>query len=72
VCRTALFMTVQEHGTAYCRYTRREAVKLSRFLLSPYSLVWSSNSGELHFSLTGRFCGEEGGGGVHANAETII
>jgi hypothetical protein len=37
VCRTALFMTVQEHYIAYCRC--REAVKLFRFLLSPYSLI---------------------------------
>jgi hypothetical protein len=37
VCRTALSMTVEEHCRDYCRY--REAVKLFRFPLSPYSLV---------------------------------
>jgi hypothetical protein len=32
VCRTELFVTVQEHAIAYC--SCREAVKLFRFLLS--------------------------------------
>jgi hypothetical protein len=44
VCRTALFVTVQEHFIAYCR--RREAVKLFRFLLPPYSLTRTRNNGE--------------------------
>jgi hypothetical protein len=35
--RTAPFVTVQEHFIAYCGC--REAVKLFRFLLSPYSLI---------------------------------
>jgi hypothetical protein len=37
----ALFVTKQEHSIAYCRC--REAVKLFRFLLSPYSLVGTCN-----------------------------
>jgi hypothetical protein len=41
VCRTALVVTVQEHCIAYC--SCREAVKLFRFLLSPYSLVETCN-----------------------------
>jgi hypothetical protein len=41
VCRTALFVTVQEHCIAYCRC--REAVKLFRFLLTPYSLTGTCN-----------------------------
>jgi hypothetical protein len=36
VCRTALFVTVQEHFIAYCMC--REAVKLFRFLLSAYKV----------------------------------
>jgi hypothetical protein len=40
--RRALFITVQKHSTAYCRC--REAVKLWRFLLSPYSLIGTCNS----------------------------
>jgi hypothetical protein len=36
------FVTVQEHSIAYCRC--REAVKLFRFLLSPYSLIGTCNS----------------------------
>jgi hypothetical protein len=34
---TNFFVTVQEHFIAYCRC--REAAKLYRFLLSPYSLM---------------------------------
>jgi hypothetical protein len=37
-----LFASVQEHFIAYCRC--REAVKLFRFQLSPYSLVETCNS----------------------------
>jgi hypothetical protein len=36
-----LFVTVLEYVTAYCRC--REAVKLFRFLLSPYSLIATCN-----------------------------
>jgi hypothetical protein len=42
MCRTALFVTVQEHSIAYCRC--REAIKLFRFLLSPYSLIGTCNN----------------------------
>jgi hypothetical protein len=35
-------MTAQEYFIAYCGC--REAVKLFRFLLSPYSLMWSYKS----------------------------
>jgi hypothetical protein len=40
-----LSVTVQEHFIAYCRC--REAVKLFRFLLSPYSLIGTCNSAEI-------------------------
>jgi hypothetical protein len=40
MCRTAIFVTVQEHFIAYWRY--REAVKLFRFLLSPWRLTGTS------------------------------
>jgi hypothetical protein len=40
MCRTALFVTVQEHFIVYCRC--REAVKLFRFLLSPCRLTGTS------------------------------
>jgi hypothetical protein len=40
--RTASFVTVQEHFIPYCRC--REAVKLFRFLLPPYSLIGTCNS----------------------------
>jgi hypothetical protein len=36
------FVSVQEHFIAYCRC--REAVKLFRFLLSPYSLIGTCTS----------------------------
>jgi hypothetical protein len=39
--RTALFITTQEHFTAYCKSS--EAVKLVRFLLPPYSLTETYN-----------------------------
>jgi hypothetical protein len=42
MCKTALFVIVQAHFIAYCR--RREAVKLFRFLLSPYRLIESFNN----------------------------
>jgi hypothetical protein len=42
VCRTALFVTVQEHFIAHCRC--REVVKLFVFVLSPYSLIATCNS----------------------------
>jgi hypothetical protein len=60
VCRTALFMTVQECCIAYCRC--REALKLFRFLLSPYSLIGTCNSVQkLNVMLIGRL----GGGAVN-------
>jgi hypothetical protein len=37
-----LFMTPKEHFVVYCRC--REAVQLSRFLLSPYSLIGAFNN----------------------------
>jgi hypothetical protein len=39
---TNFFMNVQEHFIAYCRCT--DAVKLFRFLLSPYSLTETRNN----------------------------
>jgi hypothetical protein len=41
---TELFVTVQEHFIAYCKC--REAVKLFRFLLSPYSLIGTCNNAD--------------------------
>jgi hypothetical protein len=50
---TKHFVTVQKHFIAYCKC--KEAAKLFRFLLSPYSLIGDlQQCAELHLSLTDR------------------
>jgi hypothetical protein len=56
------FMTLQEHFIAYCRYT--EAVKLFRFMLSLYSLIWTCSNVQN--------CTAEMGGRDHVNLYIIL
>jgi hypothetical protein len=70
--------TVQEHFIAYC--SCKKAVKLFRFLLSPYSLAETCKCSELHFSLADRnekwlesvcWCGRNGVGDSEALGATL-